>query len=143
MSYQQLLLSSQLCFLFYRAEKAIIAKYRPLLEELGLTYPQYLAMLVMWERKSLSVGELAQALTLDSGTVSPLAKRLEALGLVERKRAESDERTVCVRLTRAGADLEGAAAKIPGRLASCIGMPPAELASLEKAMRRALPFLEG
>jgi MarR family transcriptional regulator, organic hydroperoxide resistance regulator len=138
----QLLLSNQLCFLFYRAEKAIMAKYRPLLSEIGLTYPQYLTMLAIWERRAATVGELSQALTLDTGTVSPLLKRLEALGFVSRNKSKDDGRSVTVSLTRAGAELEAAAAKIPGKLVTCIGLPLAELAALEKTLRRALPALE-
>jgi DNA-binding MarR family transcriptional regulator len=138
----QLLLSNQLCFLFYRAEKAIMAKYRPLLAEIGLTYPQYLTMLAMWERRAATVGELSHALTLDSGTVSPLLKRLEALGLVSRSKSNDDARSVTVSLTRAGAELEAASAKIPGKLVSRIGLPLADLAALEKTLRRALPALE-
>lgn len=142
MSRPRLLLSDQVCFLFYRAEKAIMAKYRPLLSEIGLTYPQYLAMMAMWERKTATVGELAEALTLDSGTVSPLIKRLEAAGLIERSRSKGDGRSVTLGLTQAGAELEAAAAKIPGKLLSCIGLPLPRIAALEKVLRAALPALE-
>lgn len=142
MSKPRLLLSDQICFLLYRAEKALMAKYRPLLAELGLTYPQYLTMMAMWERKTATVGELAQALTLDTGTVSPLLKRLEAAGYLSRSRSSGDARSVTVSLTRAGAELEAHAAKVPGKLLSCLGLPDAELAALEKALRGALPALE-
>jgi MarR family transcriptional regulator, organic hydroperoxide resistance regulator len=120
MSSPELLLSNQLCFLVHRLDQAIAAKYRPLLSELGLTYPQYLAMLALWERRSLGVGELCSMLGLDTGTVSPLVKRLEASGLVERERRTDDERAVSVRLTAAGAALEKKARSVPKALASCL-----------------------
>jgi len=120
MSYPELLLSNQLCFLVHRLDLAIAAKYRPALSELGLTYGQYLAMLALWERRELTIGGLCELLRLDTGTVSPLVKRLEASGLARRERRADDERSVYVRLTEAGADLERRARKIPGALAGCL-----------------------
>jgi DNA-binding MarR family transcriptional regulator len=121
MSYPELLLSNQICFLFHRIDRAIVANYKPLLEEFGLTYPQYLAMLALWENREMTVGELCRALVLDTGTVSPLLKRLESLGYIERRRGDSsDERVVKVSLTNAGETLEEGAKNIPGTLASCI-----------------------
>ena len=111
MSYPELLLSNQLCFLVHRLDLAMAAKYRPVLAPLGLTYGQYLAMLALWEHRELGVGELCELLRLDSGTVSPLLKRLEAAGLVKRERRAEDERSVAVRLTSAGAALEGRAGR--------------------------------
>src|SRR5690606_14147124 len=92
----------QLCFPLYAASRAMTAVYRPKLERLGLTYPQYLVMLALWERDARSVGELGTALDLDSGTLSPLLKRLEATGYVERRRAAADERRVDIVLTERG-----------------------------------------
>ena len=97
MSRPELLLSDQLCFLVHRLDRAIVDRYRPLLAALELTYPQYLAMLVLWEREEAGIGELCRLLDLDTGTVSPLVKRLEVAGLVERRRKSDDERAVAAR----------------------------------------------
>lgn len=124
MSHPELLLSNQICFLFHRIDRAILALYRPLLEELGLTYPQYLCMLALWEREGLSVGQLCETLDLDTGTVSPLLKRLEAAGLVERRRGRAgsggDERVVRVWLSAAGRALEEKARTLPRAIGSCL-----------------------
>jgi DNA-binding MarR family transcriptional regulator len=117
MSLSQLRLDNQLCFLFHRISRELNAAYRPLLADLGLTYPQYLVMLVLWERDGLGVGELGDRLDLDSGTLSPLLRRLEHAGLVRRERATSDERRVTIRLTDRGRDLQERAAGIPEAIA--------------------------
>ena len=113
----QLLLDNQLCFLFHRISRDLTAAYRPLLAELGLTYPQYLVMLVLWERDGLGVGEIGERVCLDSGTLSPLLRRLERLGLVERRRESADERRVTVHLTESGRELRERALEVPTRLA--------------------------
>lgn len=118
MSLPQLRLDNQLCFLFHRISRELNAAYRPLLADLGLTYPQYLVMLVLWESDGLSVGELGERLALDSGTLSPLIRRMQAAGLVTRERAADDERRVTVHLTDAGRALEQRAAEVPGALAA-------------------------
>ena len=117
MSLPQLRLDNQLCFLFHRISRELTAAYRPLLADLGLTYPQYLVMLVLWERDGMGVGELGDRLDLDSGTLSPLLRRLEHAGLVRRERAASDERRVTIRLTDRGCDLQERAAGIPEAIA--------------------------
>ncbi len=126
MKNSELLLSNQLCFLIYRLDRAVMARYRPLLDELGLTYPQYLLMLSLWEKREARVGELCAALSLDTGTISPLIQRLRREGLIEKKRSEVDERSVIISLSPAGAALEKKAAPIPRALASCIGLEPDE-----------------
>ena len=113
---QALLLDNQLCFALYSASLAMTKLYKPLLDEVGLTYPQYLTMLVLWERDGLAVSELGERLSLDSGTLTPLLKRLEAAGLIARIRAVEDERRVHISLTAAGRRLKARAQKIP----SCI-----------------------
>jgi DNA-binding MarR family transcriptional regulator len=113
---QALRLDNQLCFALYSASLAITKLYKPVLDELGLTYPQYIAMLVLWEQDGLSVSELGAKLQLDSGTLTPLLKRLEAAGLVERERAEHDERRVHIHLTTAGKRLRQRAEKVPACL---------------------------
>lgn len=111
---QALQLDHQLCFAIYSVSLAMTKVYKPLLDELGLTYPQYLALLALWEQDGLSVSELGERLFLDSGTLTPLLKRLEAAGLVSRLRDVQDERRVQVRLTAEGRALKVRAARIPG-----------------------------
>ncbi|MER7009859.1 MarR family transcriptional regulator [Saccharopolyspora sp. NPDC000359] len=118
----RLTLDRQLCFALYSASRAFTNLYRPFLGELGLTYPQYLVMLVLWERRSLAVKELGAALRLDSGTLSPLLKRLEARGLVVRERSSDDERSVFVALTDDGRDLQERAREIPGQMLAATGL---------------------
>ena len=129
-------LNRQVCFAMYSASRAATAVYRPMLEELGLTYPQYLVMLVLWEDQPRSVRELGEELGLDSGTLSPLLKRLEALDLVERRRSAEDERRVEVFLTDAGAALSAKAAGIPQQLADAAGLSAAELDQLRDTLGR-------
>lgn len=109
--------------------------YTPLLAPLGLTYPQYLVMVALWETEPLQVNELAARLSLDSGTLSPLLKRLEAAGLVERKRSEEDERTVNVAPTPAGRALKKNAPEIANRIGELFGLAPAALAPLKATLR--------
>ena len=110
---QQLRLENQLCFALYTATNAMIRAYRPWLEQLDLTYPQYLALLVLWQEDGVSVKQLGEQLHLDSGTLTPLLKRLEAKGLVTRGRRENDERVRVLALTAAGQALRQQAAEIP------------------------------
>ncbi|MET4094626.1 MarR family transcriptional regulator [Arthrobacter sp. UYCu712] len=129
-------LNRQVCFAMYSASRAATAAYRPMLDDLGLTYPQYLVMLVLWEEQPRSVRELGEELGLDSGTLSPLLKRLEALGLVERRRSVEDERRVEVFLTDAGAALSAEAGRLPQQLADAAGLSPAELDQLRDTLGR-------
>ncbi|MYR06027.1 MarR family transcriptional regulator [Gordonia sp. SID5947] len=119
-------LDDQLCFALYTASRAVIAAQRPGLRELGLTYPQYLAMLVLWEEDEISVSRLCRRLQLDSGTVSPLVRRLETLGFVTRRRSDDDERSVTVALTPEGVALGGRADCVYDSLASAIADAAAE-----------------
>jgi DNA-binding MarR family transcriptional regulator len=135
-------LDRQVCFALYSASRAATAVYRPVLEELGLTYPQYLVMLVLWEDEPRGVKELGQELGLDSGTLSPLLKRLESLGLVERRRSGEDERRVAIHLTAAGRELSGKAGAIPKRLAEAAGLTPAELDQLHNTLGRLTAALQ-
>jgi DNA-binding MarR family transcriptional regulator len=115
-------LDDQICFALYAASRAVTTRYRPLLERLRLTYPQYLVMLVLWEREPVTVGRLGSRLHLDSGTLSPLLKRLEAVGLVARWRRREDERSVEIYLTDAGRALREEAADIPHVIAEATGL---------------------
>ncbi len=127
-------LEDQLCFALYSASRAVSSAYRPLLDELNLTYPQYLVLLVLWEDEACSIGQLGDRLHLDSGTLSPLIKRLEAAGLVRRQRSVTDERRVDVTLTADGRALEDRAACIPERLLGSTDADPAQLAALREAL---------
>jgi MarR family transcriptional regulator, organic hydroperoxide resistance regulator len=109
-------LDQQLCFALYSTSLAMTKTYKPLLEKLGLTYPQYLAMLVLWESDGLTVKEIASRLALDSATMTPLLKRLEAQGYVERTRGTEDERQVHIRLTETGRALKGSALGVPAEI---------------------------
>ena len=129
-------LNRQVCFALYSASKAATAVYRPLLDELGLTYPQYLVMLVLWEDQPRSVRGLGEELGLDSGTLSPLLKRLESLGLVERRRSAEDERRVEVYLTDSGIALSAKSGAIPQQLADAAGLSAAELDQLRETLTR-------
>ncbi|GLY95132.1 MarR family transcriptional regulator [Actinoplanes sp. NBRC 103695] len=114
-------LERMLCFELYTASRAITGAYRPALDELGLTYPQFVALTVIWQRGSITVRDLGHALHLDSGTLSPLLKRLETAGLVRRTRGTHDERTVVIEATDAGNALRTRAAELPERLACALG----------------------
>jgi MarR family transcriptional regulator, organic hydroperoxide resistance regulator len=127
---QQVSLGRLTCFALYAASRAVINAYRPLLDEAGITYPQYLVLLVLWERGPQPVKALGSALQLDSGTLSPLLKRLQAAGLVRRERQPDDERSVLVTLTDAGTDLEQRARDIPLRAACATNLSPADLDDL-------------
>ena len=128
-------LDNQLCFALYSASLAMTRLYKPLLEELGLTYPQYLAMLVLWEQDGLMVSEIGERLSLDSGTLTPLLKRLESSGLISRIRAVEDERRVHIALTAAGRKLKANAAKIPDCLLAASQCPVPELMSLTRQVQ--------
>lgn len=126
-----LTLDRQMCFALYSASLAMTKLYKPLLSELGLTYPQYLVMLVLWEKDAIQVSTLKERLFLDYGTLTPLVKRLEKHGLLARQRSPEDERQVIVRLTEKGKSLQQAAARIPQRVASASGCSLAELEDLK------------
>ncbi|WP_427913834.1 MarR family winged helix-turn-helix transcriptional regulator [Ramlibacter sp. MMS24-I3-19] len=134
-SSQALRLDNQLCFALYSASLAMTKLYKPWLDELGLTYPQYLAMLALWEEDGLSVSQLGERLRLDSGTLTPLLKRLEAAGLVVRVRATHDERRVHVSLTAAGRKLRASAEKIPGCVVQASQCPVQELVQLTRQIQ--------
>ena len=129
-TYEQLKLENQLCFPLYAAARAVVGKYGPLLKDLGLTYTQYIVMMVLWENDGVSVRSLGEKLHLDSGTLTPLLKKLENIGYVTRNRSEEDERVVLVSLTDTGRGLKEKAAEVPGEVASCVPLTPEEAAAL-------------
>jgi DNA-binding MarR family transcriptional regulator len=116
-------LSNQLCFPLYAASRNVIGLYTPLLRPLGLTYTQYLVLLVLWEKDGLTVGELCDRLMLDNGTLSPLLKKMEKAGYVERRRSHDDDRVVVITLTGEGRALQEKAKDIPRKVAGCIDLP--------------------
>ena len=130
-----LLLDNQLCFALYSASLAMTRVYKPLLDDIGLTYPQYLAMLVLWEKDGLMVSALGERLYLDSGTLTPLLKRLESSGLIARVRDVEDERRVYITQTSAGRKLKSKAAKIPGCILSASQCSIPELNALTQQVQ--------
>jgi DNA-binding MarR family transcriptional regulator len=138
-----LALDRQVCFALSIAARNVVAVYRPLLEPLGLTHPQYLAMLALWERSRLSVKEMGSLLQLDSATLSPLLKRLASAGLISRTRSTEDERQVYIELTEAGRALRQEAEKIPPAIVAQLGMDISELESLHTALIRVIAAAQG
>ena len=128
--YPELKLENQLCFPLYAAAKEIVKKYRPYLDEINLTYTQYIAMMVLWEEKSLSVKDLGEKLFLDSGTLTPLLKSMEQKGFVTRHRSEADERVLIVSITPAGEALRQKAADVPAKMQSCVRLTREEAVQL-------------
>ncbi|MBQ9797960.1 MAG: MarR family transcriptional regulator [Clostridia bacterium] len=131
-------LQNQLCFPLYAASREVVKKYRPHLDALGLTYTQYITMMVLWEHREITVKALGEQLLLDSGTLTPVLKSLESKGFVNRKRSTVDERLVTVTLTESGEGLKVAAARIPAKVASCIGLEPQEAAQLYTLLYKVL-----
>lgn len=129
-----LLLENQLCFALVTAARNVVAIYRPILEPLGLTHPQYLVMLALWERAPRTLNDLAADLALDPATASPLVKRLEAEGLVARQRSAEDERRLEITLTPAGSALRERAVEVPHRVMAAVGMGVAEIAALRDGL---------
>lgn len=130
-----LLLDNQLCFALYSTSLAMTKLYQPLLKALGLTYPQYLVMLVLWEGDGISVSDLGERLFLDSGTLTPLLKRLQHAGLLQRQRSVADERRVQIVLTPAGRALQAQAAAVPTCVLKAVDFPLPELLGLTRQMQ--------
>lgn len=120
MAYEQLKLENQLCFPVYAASRLITREYQPHLEKLGITYPQYLVLMVLWEHDGLTVNQISEELILNTNTITPLLKRMETLGFISRKRSNTDERKVSVSLTQKGRKMQEQAAKIPEQLANSL-----------------------
>lgn len=131
-----LLLDNQLCFALYSSSLAMSKTYQPLLGELGLTYPQYLVMLVLWQRDEQAVSDIGERLFLDSGTLTPLLKRLELANLIERNRSPNDERVVIVSLTKKGLELKRAAAKIPRRVLCAVDASIDEVGKMTRELQK-------
>lgn len=136
--YDRLRLENQLCFPLYACSREIIKQYKPFLDELDLTYTQYITMMVLWERTSLTAKELGETLFLDSGTLTPLLKKLEAKGFLTRKRSAEDERSLIVTVTDAGLALRDRAVRIPEAMAACSPLTPEEGETLYRILYRLL-----
>ena len=131
-----LMLSNEICFPLYVCSKGIISKYKPFLEELDLTYTQYIAMNVLWENHKMTVNELGKHLYLDSGTLTPLLKKLELKGLLTRKRSTKDERKTIIQLTKKGVSLQEKAIALPNRVAECVTLSDEDAVSLYNILNK-------
>ena len=136
--FDQLLLKNQLCFPLYASSKEIIRRYKPLLDELDLTYTQYIAMMVLWEQGEINVKALGERLFLDSGTLTPLLKKLESKGYVSRRRLSSDERNLVIAITQQGRELREKALSVPEQVARCVNLEPEEAAALYRILYKIL-----
>lgn len=136
--YEGLRLKNQICFPLYAASREVIKQYRPYLDKLNLTYTQYIAMMVFWEKKRLSVKEVGKRLFLDSGTLTPVLKSLEAKGYVRRSRSAEDERILMVEITEEGEKLKEEAKSIPEKVAGCVRLEPHEAMKLYELLYKVL-----
>ena len=133
---EKLKLENQLCFPLYACAKEIVRRYTPLLESLGLTYTQYIAMMVMWKHKSISIRDMGKLLFLDSGTLTPMLKKMEKAGWIQRKRSEIDERMVIITITDRGEALHDMAAEIPAKMAGCVTLENDEALQLYSLLHK-------
>lgn len=136
--YDALKLENQLCFPLYAAAREVVKRYRPYLDELDLTYTQYITMMVMWEQREITVKALGEKLFLDSGTMTPVLKSLEVKGFVVRKRSTADERSVSVFLTEQGEALKESAVEVPAKVAGCVGLETDEAIKLYEILYKIL-----
>ena len=139
--YDKLKLENQLCFPLYAASKEIVRHYKPFLDELDMTYTQYIAMMVLWEHKKLTVKELGEYLYLDSGTLTPLLKTMEKKGWIERNRSKEDERVLNVTITKQGEALREQALSVPEQMAGCVHLKQEEIAQLYQLLYKILDNL--
>ena len=140
--YEALKLSKQLCFPLYACSREMIKLYKPFLDELGLTYTQYITLMVLWEHKAMTVKGLGLELFLDSGTLTPLLKKLEEKGLVTRRRSEQDERNLIVTITEAGEAMKDQALHIPAEMTKCINLPKEDIGNLYRMLHQLLEFVK-
>ena len=140
--YESLKLENQICFPLYACSKEIIRKYKPYLDEIDLTYTQYIAMMVLWEKKTVNVKLLGECLYLDSGTLTPVLKKLESKGYITRERSSEDERNLVVKLTVKGKKLEDKASKIPAQMGRCVNLNQKEAGELKRLLDKVLGGLD-
>ena len=140
--YDCLKLENQLCFPLYACSKEIVRKYKPALDRLDLTYTQYIAMMVLWEKKETNVKELGKCLFLDSGTLTPMLKKLEQKGYIPRRRSAEDERNLLVGITEKGAALRDEALSVPAEVGQCVRLEPEEAQALYSILYKILGGLD-
>ena len=140
--YKELRLENQLCFPLYACAKEVTRRYKPFLDPLGLTYTQYITMMVLWEKREVRVKDLGEVLYLDSGTLTPLLKRLEQKGLITRSRYQDDERALCVQITDLGETLQEKAKSVPEEMRACLPLSAKEMQVLKKLLDRTLSAIE-
>ena len=140
--YEALRLDNQLCFPLYACAKEIVRRYKPFLDEIDLTYTQYIVMMVLWEEREINVKELGSMLYLDSGTLTPVLKRLEQKGLITRQRDDKDERVLIVSITKEGDELKDKAVEIPVKMAGCVSLEPQDAAELYRLLHKLLAGFE-
>lgn len=139
-NYNALKLQNQICFPLYACSKEIIKRYKPFLDPIGLTYTQYIVMMVMWEQEEITVKELGEYLFLDSGTLTPLLKKLESKGYVSRLRSKEDERSLIVTITPEGKKLREQALEIPGKMGACVNLSKEEAMQLYELLYKVLEY---
>ncbi len=142
MNYDALKLKNQLCFPLYACSKEIIRRYKPFLDDIDLTYTQYIAMMILWEEEQATVKELGTRLYLDSGTLTPVLKKLESKGYIERKRSDTDERNLIVSVTDEGKKLRERAVCIPEKMAGCVNLEKEEAEQLYRILYKMLGCME-
>ncbi|MBQ8940200.1 MAG: MarR family transcriptional regulator [Firmicutes bacterium] len=142
MNYDVLKLENQLCFPLYACSKEIIRRYKPFLDDIDLTYTQYIAMMILWEEEQATVKELGTRLYLDSGTLTPVLKKLESKGYIERKRSDTDERNLIVSVTDEGKKLRERAVCIPEKMAGCVNLEKEEAEQLYRILYKMLGCME-
>lgn len=140
--YAAIRLKNQICFPLYACSKEIVRRYKPILDELDLTYTQYIVMMVLWERNEVNVKELGKELMLDSGTLTPLLKKLQSKGYIKRERMESDERNLRVTVTETGEALKDEAVKVQGKMSKCVTLDSSEAEELYKLLYKLLGTFE-
>ncbi|MBQ9065819.1 MAG: MarR family transcriptional regulator [Blautia sp.] len=138
----RLKLENQLCFPLYACARKVTSLYTPYFKPMGLTYTQYIVMLVLWEEDGVTVGELCRRLYLDNGTITPLLKKLEGQGYLERKRSKEDERVVTVSLTEKGRELQQMAVSVPEKVGSCVKLNPEEAQTLYKLLYKVIEGMD-
>lgn len=141
--YDALKIENQLCFPLYACAREVVKRYTPFLDEIDLTYTQYIVMMVLWDRKSMTVKELGQILYLDSGTLTPLLKKLETKGFLNRKRSEADERNLIVTITKQGEGLREKAVTVPEKISQCVVLEPEEAMMIYRLLYKLLDQMNG
>ncbi len=141
-NYNALKLDNQLCFPLYACAKEVVKRYKPYLDKLDLTYTQYITMMVMWEKKSVNVKKLGESLFLDSGTLTPLLKKLEAKGYIKRERSKSDERNLLVSITEKGEALKDDAIEVPYKMVQCVHLTQEEGKELYRLLHKLLETVD-